>query len=409
MTITCDTSLEEILDYNTVTSIVSEDFKAIRDVTLPRRTTINREIETDAIKNGKIAGETLMYTKGKEVYELYGIFHTSLAELETRIKTKTREKEIEELTELVKAINEKIDDLNGEKNSIANKIKQTPEGDEKNALINQSRNISLTIKGYAYKKQQASARIKNRGGATETAEPSEEAEPGPSSGGLTLAERTEYTIKTGDMVKMDDGNEYEFLMAGRDEHGKTYTFYIGQEDHCIYAVDSEGNRTKTEFNESDPYGIRIQEKYEGMVLYDQITTSNTEAAKMRLPAQKNITAAKLDAEQSYDISDIYVQYGELSSTEVTHVTSSKDLHQAAMEQQPVITIDATKLEDNQNFFQNLTGPSNDITVNSGSNQITLIYDANTGMYYNMDQNGGYEINSYNGITPQELQKFTIEN
>ena len=94
MTITCDTSLDSILNYDTVNDILKTAGSNIRDCTRPRRFNVGREIETDGIKNAEIDSTNPLYEKGSEVYKALGTFHTSLCDLESQIRKKTKAQEI---------------------------------------------------------------------------------------------------------------------------------------------------------------------------------------------------------------------------------------------------------------------------------------------------------------------------
>ena len=60
MTITCDTSLDAILDHTKVDSIVLTSGSDIRKITSKRMQVVGAEIRTDAIKNGLIDGSNVM-------------------------------------------------------------------------------------------------------------------------------------------------------------------------------------------------------------------------------------------------------------------------------------------------------------------------------------------------------------
>ena len=49
-----------------------------------------------------------------------------------------------------------------------------------------------------------------------------------------------------------------------------------------------------------------------------------------------------------------------------------------------------------------------MNANEGETTITLVYNDTTGMYYQMDSNGGYTMDMYAELTPEKLQSFTLE-
>ena len=231
---------------------------------------------------------------------------------------------------------------------------------------------------------------------------SDETDTSPNASGLSHEQHTEYNISSGDTFTMN-GQQYEFLWAGKDADGNVYQF-VFDENYCIMAIGPDGTMTDTGIRQCDPYGTRLVEQYQTMEFYDSYSTNNANAAALGLPPQDSITPGESGYEPT-----VCVDYGEVNPADVTHANNSTELHDAAANHAPVITIDATQLEDNQKWWQNLLGGSNDVDAYSGSSQITLVYNESTGMYYPMDNNGYYHMDMYCELTPEKLQNYTIEN
>lgn len=400
MTITCDTSLDAILDHNEVDSIVSTSGTDIRKITSKRMQVVGIEIGSDAIKNGLIDGSNVMYTKGSEVRKGFGTFHLSLCDLEKEIKSKAKLKEIEELEALVKAIDSRLRDLYDEETRHINTLKtlEDPVGQE--AVSTRLFTVQGEIRRYEDKKTQANARLKGLGVTSASADTSQDVSETTSGGGMTHQQHTEYSIVQGDSFDVN-GQTYEFYATGRAPDGSTYMFVSGQ-DGTVYVLGADGTLTATEHNSFSPM-MHLQDDYPDVPLYTAYTTNSENAAALGLPSQDSITPTT----ETWD-ADVYVDYGQPNPADVVHVTNSADLHEAAANRAPVITIDATQLEDNQSGWQNFWSGSSDVDANAGTSQITLVYNESTGSYFPMDPNGGYEVTFYVDLTPEKLQNFTIE-
>ena len=171
-------------------------------------------------------------------------------------------------------------------------------------------------------------------------------------------------------------------------------------------VGPDGSMEETGIYNYESYGAQLENQYP-MNFYSSLSTSEANASELGLPDKSTIT----HTEGNEEYEDVYVDYGAIQPGEVTQVINSNELHEAVMDPQsnPIITMNATGLEDNKNFIQWLIDGDEDISANRGSPQITLIYDNNTGKYYPLDYLGGYTVDYTEGLTPQELQKFTINN
>lgn len=401
MTITCDTSLDAILDHTKVDSIVLTSGSDIRKITSKRMQVVGAEIRTDAIKNGLIDGSNVMFTKGSEVKDGFATFHLSLCDLESEIKSKAKLKETEELEDLVKAIDLKLSDLYDEETGLKNKLETLEDGSiEEEKASERLSTVKGDIRKYEDKKTQANARLKKLGVNPASADTSQDSPETTSAAGMTHQQHTEYSIVHGDSFNMN-GKTYEFYATGKSADGTTYMFVSG-EDGTVYLLGADGTLTATDHNSFSPM-IHLQDEYPDVPLYTAYTTNSENAAALGLPSQENITPTP----ETWD-SDVYVDYGQPNPEDVVHVSNSVDLHEAAANHAPVITIDATKLEDNQNLWQYIMSGSSDVEANEGTSQITLVYNESTGSYFPMDSTGGYEVSFYVDLTPEKLQNFTIE-
>lgn len=402
MTITCDTSLDAILDHTKVDSIVLTSGSDIRKITSKRMQVVGAEIRTDAIKNGLIDGSNVMYTKGSEVKSGFATFHLSLCDLESEIKSKAKLKETEELEALVKAIDSKLSDLYDEETRLKNKLETLEDGStEEEKASDRLSTVKGEIIKYEDKKTQANARLKKLGVNPASTDTSQDSPETTSAAGMTHQQHTEYSIVKGDSFNMN-GKTYEFFATGKSADGTTYMFVSGEDDK-VYLLGADGTLTATEYNSYSPIDNLLHEYPDVTSLYTAYTTNGENAAALGLPSQDSITPIT----ETWD-SDVYVDYGQPNPADVVHVTNSADLHEAAANCAPVITIDATKLEDNQNILQFLLSGSSDVEANEGTSQITLVYNESTGSYFPMDSTGGYEVSFYVDLTPEKLQNFTIE-
>jgi hypothetical protein len=263
-----------------------------------------------------------------------------------------------------------------------------------------------TILTYEDKRTKANTRLAGLGGTyagTETPTNENTSD----SGSLSHGQHTEYSITRGDSVVID-GQQYTFEFLGIDQNGDKRAYYSDGNGNVFY-IDSNGNRTDTEYNAITGFAHHVSIGEE-IMLYHSYQTSEENASQLNLPRADAITPPSGDNTEimDADMMDIYVDYGNPNTADVTHVNNSTELHEAAANHAPVITVDATQLEDNQKWWQNW-GKSNDVDANEGATQITLVYNEGTGMYYPLNNDGSYEMDMYCELTPEKLQSFTIEN
>lgn len=408
MTITCDTSLDSILNYDTVNDILKTAGSNIRDCTRPRRFNVGREIETDGIKNAEIDSTNPLYEKGSEVYKALGTFHTSLCDLESQIRKKTKAQEILELETLVAAIDTKINALDAEYDSLSYQIDHEEDPEEAARLEKKATRIYNSINSYKAKRKTAVERMKSRGSVYDIPEPDTDATTaGSNPTGLTHEQHTDYTLQRGQMVNID-GEVYTVEWIAKDANGNHFVYYANEYGQ-IHIMGSDGQMTATEYNSFSPYLLHISTTNDtGLEFYNNYSTNSENAAQLGLPPSDTIAQDPTQGEIDHSLDTTYVNYGTPNPENVTNVTSAEGLQTAAAAHAPVITIDTTKLEDNQTFLQNLGNGGLDMNANEGETTITLVYNGTTGMYYQMDQNGGYTMDMYGELTPEKLQSFTLK-
>lgn len=420
MEITHDTELSEILNHTDVAAITST-MNSIRSTTQPRREAIWAVRDTDAIKNGLVDGQNIMFTTANAVDNDYGVFHDSLETLIKSISETARAKEEEELNELIKAIDKQVEHLKTLRTGRQTELRYvTPDDkeveEELRALIAQ---YNSQITSYEDKKDQAIARLSALGIVYQdpNEQPQEETKDEPDSAKpeeplppeeLSHDGHTEYKLTTGDEVVID-GQQCTFEFLAVDLNGNKRAYYADGDGNVFY-IDSNGNRTDTEYNAVFGYAHHVTAN-EDLMLYQSYQTSNENASQMHLPSPDTITTPTGEYVDVIDPNDIdtYVDYGQPNTADVTHANNSTELHEAAANHAPVITVDATQLEDNQSGWQNFIGGSNDVDANEGATQITLVYNETTGKYYPLNNDGTYEMDMYCELTPEKLQSFTIEN
>ena len=406
MTITCDTSLDSILNYDTVNDILKTAGSNIRDCTRPRRFNVGREIETEGIKNAQIDSKNPLYEKGSEVYKALGTFHTSLSDLESLIRKKTRNQEILELETLIAAIDTKINALDAEYDSLSYQIDHEEDPEEAARLEKKATRIYNSINSYKTKRKTAVERMKSRGSVYDIPEPDTDATTaGSNPSGLTHQQHTDYTLQSGEMVSID-GQVYTVEWIAKDANGNHFVYYADGNGQ-IHIMGPDGQMTATEYNTSIPYLHHIANDGE-LEFYNNYSTNSENASQLGLPPSDTFVQGPTQDVIDHSLDTTYVNYGTPNPENVTTVTSSEELQAAAAAHAPVITINATELEDNQNLLQNLGNGGLDMTANEGETTITLVLNETTGMYYQMDSNGGYTMDMYGELTPEKLQNFTLE-
>ena len=384
MTITYQTSLSDIVDSETIVNNFISAMSTLRnDCTFPRVYCLRDEIAKPAISGAKIAGKAELVTAGQNVQSSYGTFHKALAELQESIRSSAVYKEKCELRDLIDKVTKRIDSLDDDIDDYERLMKNEEDEEKITEYRQLIRDIKRTKSSYVTKKENAIARLKKLGEDYSTVPTGEGTqEPDTTEQGMSYEERTEYNLKVGDKVTID-GATYEFLRVGKDENGATYTFYFN-EGGQIVMIGPDGSMEETGIYHYDTYGAQLENQYP-MNFYSSISTSEANASELGLPDQSKIT----HTEGNEEYQDVYVDYGAIQPGEVTQVTSSDELHEAVMDPQsnPIITMEATGLEDNKNIIQWFIEGDEDISANSGSSQITLIYDNSTGKYYPLDSCG----------------------
>lgn len=408
MQITAHTSLDSILKSEDVIGLFMTAADSLRKgCTFPRLNYLRDEIAKPGIKDSLIDGANTMYSNGASVKSSYDTFHTALYNLQESIRTKSINKEKEELTELISKIDKYLIELEADYDAIISSMNSEEDPVELQRLEQQASRKKQSIITYEDKRTDANTRLTALGG-TYTATETPTNENGSDTSSLSHGQHTEYSITRGDSVVID-GQQYTFEFLGIDQNGDKRAYYSDGNGNVFY-IDSNGNRTDTEYNAITGFAHHVSIGEE-IMLYHSYQTSEENASQLNLPRADAITPPSGDNTEimDADMMDIYVDYGNPNTADVTHVNNSTELHEAAANHAPVITVDATQLEDNQKWWQNLLSGSNDVDAGEGASQITLVYNEGTGMYYPLNSDGSYEMDMYCELTPEKLQSFTIEN
>lgn len=241
MEITCETKLENILNSQNVEEILT--FSAeIQRLTEPRAQNLAVQLQKDAIINAVINDENILYLTGEKVTGLYNTFHTELASLIDEIRSKSINKEREELGDLLEALNKKINNLEDENRRLARKIDAATIESEASKLEQSSNRIYGQIKSYKEKRTEVMKRlncIASPNATTVSAVGMQEQPPEPS---YTTIEDS----ANGTTMSYDTNNPGIRNLVYTDENGKTvtasYSYDASGRPVCTY-IDGDGNVT----------------------------------------------------------------------------------------------------------------------------------------------------------------------
>lgn len=182
--------------------------------------------------------------------------------------------------------------------------------------------------------------------------------------------------------------EYQLITIGVDANGQTLLIFAdGLGELHTMGPDGQLNDALVTDCYGSEYMYEIRAAYQDYEFYSSVYTDEATALQMGLPEPGTLEKGSIEDFDNIEFCSL-VNYGQPNASDVSHVTSNDELHTAITSLAPVITLDASQV---------------DFYTEDGSTSVTLVYDNDTRMYYQLSENGTYTIDLHSGMKPSDIK------